>query len=79
MTKKQKEPINFPTLVCVECGAPAPPYEKWTHDDEGKLYLIGTDMWPTYYRDILGYRFEFCSAKCGLHYMQNRKPNNDPL
>ena len=79
MTKKAKEPINFPTMICKECNIPVKGYEKWTHDDEGRLFLVGVDMWPEYFKDVLGYRIEFCSAKCGLQYTNNRKKDSDTV
>jgi hypothetical protein len=68
--KKQSLPRNSPSIVCENCRQPAPAMEKWTNDNQGKLFLATIDAWPTYYRDVDGIRVEFCSCECGVAWMQ---------
>jgi hypothetical protein len=67
---KKPQPANFPTMKCTVCGAHCRPYEKFSCDAEGRVFLTGVDMWPEYFRDVDGHRHEFCSAHCGLRYCE---------
>jgi len=70
MRLKKQDPTNFPTLICAECEAKLEGYPRYICDDAGVTTLVGRDIWPTYFRDVLGIRIEFCGAECGLRYCQ---------
>ena len=74
--KKRLPPSNPPTLVCAECQGSAPAYENWVTDNDGRLHLMHVDPWPAYFRDVLDWRTEFCSAACGLNYMKKSSTNS---
>lgn len=68
----KRSPHNKATLMCVNCGEPAPAHITLAANNEGEIHLLNVDEWPTYYWDTLGHRDEFCSAACVLHWLTNK-------
>lgn len=54
----------MPTFTCVQCGSPVSPYERWSNNNDGEIFLTGVDSWCTYYLDVANVRMEFCGAVC---------------
>jgi hypothetical protein len=71
--KKIRPPLNSPRLICEECKNIAPAHEKWANDNQGQVFLVEMDMWPTYYQDVAGIRVEFCSCLCGTKWLQKKR------
>jgi hypothetical protein len=71
--KKPFEPNNMPTFTCVQCGAPVPPQERWSNNDEGEIFLTHVDAWCTYYLDVASIRMEFCGAVCSTAWLQKAR------
>lgn len=69
----KQTPSNTPTLTCAQCGAPAPAHITLAANNEGEVYVMNVDVWPTYFWDTLTQRDEFCSAACVLSWLSPNK------
>ena len=64
---------NFPRLKCDNCAQQLQPYETWAANNDGFVFLVNIDMWPTYYRDVGEHRHEFCNPTCVLSWAEKHK------
>lgn len=64
---------HSPTLRCASCHSQLQPYETWAANNDGFVFLVNIDMWPTYYRDVGGHRHEFCNPTCVLSWAEKNK------
>lgn len=78
MAQKQNNIKNIPTFTCVQCGAPAPPNERWANNNEGEIFLTEVDVWCTYYLDVANLRIEFCGAACSTNWLKKRSQADLP-
>lgn len=71
--RQKQPPKNSPRLRCDSCDTQLGAYETWAANNDGFVFLVNIDMWPTYYRDVGGHRHEFCNPTCVLSWAEKNK------
>jgi hypothetical protein len=67
-----KKPTNRPTLICAECQTSLTPQIVTAANNDGEVFVVSVDEWPTYYIDTLDWRTEFCGPKCVMQWQKNK-------
>lgn len=71
--RPKPQPSNIASWRCISCGGGLTAHQTWAANDEGEIYCVGVDSWPTYWRDQGSFRIEFCNPSCVISWDKKAK------